>query len=776
MKPIALTLCVLLTLALCSADADAGAAEPTSSAAVVDNLSGAPLAFTKNMGQWPDSILFRADIGSAVMWVVHDGIYYQFNRRIPRPQSGEEAQAMGLGPRRIDRAGRLRRESDSVETALIKAAFVGASKSVELIGLEQLEYKCNFFIGHDQAKWRTDVPNYRGITFKELYPGVDASLSARQGRLEHRLTASSPEALAQAVTKYLGAETVTVGTEGSVTIRTPLGEKRFTGILLTEKPEQISVRTTAQESSSAGVSLVYSTYLGGPEEDFGTGITVDGSGNAYVTGATWSTDFPTQNPYDASLTGLHDVFVTKLSASGSNLVYSTYIGGSSQDYGYAIAVDGSGNAYVTGETWSTDFPTQNPYDASHNGGSLDVFVTKLSATGNSLVYSTYLGGSNQDYGNAIAVDGSGDAFVTGDAWSTDFPTQNPYDASYNGGYADVFVTRLSASGNNLVYSTYLGGSGTDGGSGLAVDGSGNAYVTGETWSTDFPVQNPYDASHNGSTDVFVAKLSATGSSLVYSTYLGGSDIDTGDGIALNGSGNAYVTGYTTSTDFPTQNPYDASYNRNHDVFVTELSAAGNSLVYSTYLGGSYIDEGAAIAVDGSGNAYVTGYTTSIDFPTQNPYDASHNGGDQDVLVTKLSATGDSLLYSSYLGGSGGEYGDGIAVDGSGSAYVTGYTYSTDFPTHSSYDASLNGDADVFVTRLSAAIFCCVGIRGNVDGDPGDIVDISDLSAMVDYLFFGGAISGCFEENDVDSSASVDISDLSILVDFLFFGGSLPSCP
>ncbi len=768
MKLIALSLCLLVILALC------GAADPTVKTAEVDNLSNAPLAFTKNMGQWPDSILFRADAGGAVMWFVQDGIYYQFSKRIPRPQSGEEALAVGLGPRQIDPADRLHQEPDSIETTMIKAQFVGASKSVELIGLEELDYKCNYFIGNDPAKWHTDVPNYTGITFKELYPGVDAAFAEREGRLECQLTAASPADLAQVKTEYLGAGTVTQESENIVAIQTIFGEKRFAGILPVESADQTRVKTTSKESSSAGVSLVYSTYLGGSNNDAGDAIAVDGSGNAFVTGATNSTTFPPQNAYDASHNGYYEAFVTKLSPAGNSLVYSTYLGGSSYDYGLGIAVDGSGSAYVTGYTGSSDFPTQNFYDASYNG-SYDVFVTKLSATGNSLLYSTYLGGSNFDGGAVVAVDGSGSAYVTGGTESTNFPTQNPYNASQNG-QRDGFVTKLSTTGNSLLYSTYLGGSNYDDGLGLAVDGGGNAYVTGVTNSTNFPTQSPYDASHNGLNDAFVTKLSATGNSLVYSTYLGGSDFEHGWDIAVDGSGNAYVTGETGSPNFPTQDPYDASHNDSGDVFVTKLSATGNNLLYSTYLGGSRSDNGAGIALDGSGNAYVTGATTSPDFPTQNPYDASHHGIWYDVFVTKLSATGNSLLYSTYLGEYDYDHGWDIAVDGSGSAYVTGATYSPTFPTQNSYDASYNGNGDAFVTKLSPATTCCVGMTGNVDGDANDIVDISDLSAMVDYLFFGGAISGCFEENDVDGSASVDISDLSILVDFLFFGGSLPSCP
>jgi hypothetical protein len=268
---------------------------------------------------------------------------------------------------------------------------------------------------------------------------------------------------------------------------------------------------------------------------------------------------------------------------------------------------------VTGGTDSKDFPTQNPYQGSPRGG-LDAFIAKLSASGDSLVYSTFLGGSSREYGEAIAVDGSGSAYVTGDTGSTDFPTQSAFQT--NQGLRDVFVSKLSPTGDSLVYSTYLGGSSGDLGHGIALDGSGSAYVTGWTDSTDFPTRNPLQTDR-GSKDAFVTKLSPSGDSLVYSTYLGGSSHDYGSAIAVDDSGSAYVMGYTVSTDFPTQKAYQL-YQGIYDAFVTKLSPSGDSLVYSTYLGGRYSEWGYGIATDKSGSAYVTGATFSRDFPTQNP--------------------------------------------------------------------------------------------------------------------------------------------------------------
>ncbi len=385
----------------------------------------------------------------------------------------------------------------------------------------------------------------------------------------------------------------------------------------------------------SGSALIYSTYLGGSAFDFGQGIAVDSSGNAYVTGETSSTNFPTANAIQTRFGGANtDAFVAKLNAAGSALVYSTYLGGNGQDYGTGIAVDSSGNAYVTGETLSTDFPTANAFQASFGAGK--AFVTKFNAAGSALVYSTYLGGSSGDRGQGIAVDSSGNAFVTGWTRSTDFPTANSFQARNGGGLGDVFVTKFNASGSALVYSTYLGGSGQDISEGIAVDSFGNACVTGYTESTDFPTANAFQARYGGGGDGFVTEFNAAGSTPVYSTYLGGSGVDQGSGVAVDSSGSAYVTGPTSSTNFPTANAIQAVLSGSNDAFVMKLNAVGSALVYSTYLGGSGSDGGSGIAVDPSGNAYMTGSTGSTNFPTANAFRSAYGGGVQDAFVAKIS--------------------------------------------------------------------------------------------------------------------------------------------
>ncbi len=335
--------------------------------------------------------------------------------------------------------------------------------------------------------------------------------------------------------------------------------------------------------NAAGNSLVYSTYLGGTNRDEGYGIAVDASGNAYVAGSTNSDDFPTASPMQPDKNLQFDVFVAKLNAAGSALVYSTYLGGSAADEGFDIAVDTSGSAYVMGSTLSPDFPTASPIQPAHGGGIWDAFVAKLNAAGSALVYSTYLGGSGAESSLGavgIAVDSSGNAYVTGRTDSTDFPTASPIQAAHGGGNRDAFVTKLNAAGNVLVYSTYLGGSGGDEPFGIAVDASGNAYVMGLTRSTNFPTANPLQATLDGISDVFVTKLNSPGNALVYSTYLGGNGSDIGYAIAVDASGNAYVTGQTGSGDFPTVNPFQADHAGATDVFIAKISDVAVGCTFS----------------------------------------------------------------------------------------------------------------------------------------------------------------------------------------------------
>jgi len=423
--------------------------------------------------------------------------------------------------------------------------------------------------------------------------------------------------------------------------------------------------------------LIYSTYQGGSGLDYAYAIAVDSIGNTYVTGGAGSTNFPVANPLQGTLRGVEDVFVTKINPNGSAKIYSTYLGGGGPDEGHGIAVDVQGNAYITGSAGSIDFPTKNAIQPT-TGGSGDAFLTKLNAAGSALVYSTYLGGNALDSGSAVAVDTAGNAYVVGTTFSADFPTKNPFQSA-KGAQQDAFIAKVNAAGTAWVYATYLGGNNVDEGNAIAVDAAGSAYVTGYTASTNFPLASPLRGSNAGSADAFVTKINPAGSALVYSTYLGGSGTDYGTAIAADSSGNAYVTGVTASDDFPLANPIDNTLGSHavDDAFVAKFNPSGSGLVYSTYVGGGSEDQAFALAIDQSGNVYITGRTNSSDFPLTNAIQSTRFAFD--MFVTEINAAGSARLFSTFLGGTGSESGRGIAVDRLGNIHVAGEGTSTDFP-------------------------------------------------------------------------------------------------
>jgi hypothetical protein len=665
---------------------------------------------------------------------------------VAEPNEGKRDVATGAGPH---------------SPGVVRMQLVGGNAKGRIIGLDELPGRSNYLIGNDPKRWHSNVPSYSKVKFQNVYPGIDLLYYGDKRQLEYdlevapgadpsqiklsfggvdrmRVDAASgdlvlqvgddevrfhkPTVFQRAVSAVLGSG----GSEQNGALKTransgrPDSESRtsnlesLSGTFQLASNNQVSFRVTGYDSRRRLVIdpvLSYSTYLGGSGYDLAQGIAVDAAGNAYITGDTVSSDFPTAKPLQPGLGGgTSDAFVAKLNSAGSALVYSTYLGGNARAWATGIAVDSSGNAYVAGKTTSTDFPTANAFQKTNKAtlaARCTTFVAKLNSAGTDLVYSTYLGGSLEDWSHGIAVDSSGHAYVTGSTVSVDFPIVKPLQAVNKAtpktGSVTAFVAKLSSTGSAMVYSTYLGGSGGESGQGIAVDPSGNAYLTGYTFSTDFPTVKPLQANDRGDFDAFVAKLNAAGSALVYSTYLGGSSVDYGYGIAVDSFGNAYVTGRTYSTDFPTADPLQPSYGGDLDAFVAKLNAAGSALVYSTYLGGSRYDEGNGIAVDFAGNAYVTGLTYSSNFPTANAFQPTCGGCGSyaDAFVTKLNAAGSALVYSTYLGGGSDEYGYGIALDSAGNPYVTGQTSSTDYPTVNPLQPNNRGSFDAFVTKIAA---------------------------------------------------------------------------
>jgi len=731
------------------------------------------LTFTENQGQWDERVKFRANAGGATMWYTTNGVYYQFTRHMSRFDSSLDGNS-NL-PNDI-----LGQDSDSYEQLTIKASFIGANPSPKIVGENLMGYKCNYFIGNDPDEWHTDVPNYKAVVFEDVYDDIDLKYYGNGKQMEYDFIVSPGADPNQIMVQYDGAQSISVNDNGELVVETDWGtvtelrplvyqfgaigcipiEGRY--VVLTDNTFGFDLGDRYDPMLALVIDpvLSYSTYLGGNNWDYGYSIAADIQGNAYITGDTRSTDFPTLNPFQSNQSG-RDAFVAKFSSEGNELVYSTYMGGDDEDYGYDIAVDDAGFAFVTGETQSTNFPLENPYQTDQP--MRDAFVVKLNGEGNGLVYSTYLGGSGGDEGNGIAIDSIGCAYVTGETYSTDFPTVNAYqmDQTTN----DAFVTKLSSDGSLLVYSTYLGGNSVDIGHGIEVDGNGNAYVTGETNSSNFPTVNPLQPTYHGSKDAFITKLFSLGDSLIYSTYLGGTDIDYGFDIAIDAYSEVYVTGKTYSFNFPVVNPYQTDQS-GPDVFIAKLRSSGSEFVYSTYLGGGDNDWGNGIAVDSNGSAYVTGCTESSNFPTVNPYQT--NQSYSDAFVSKLDSSGNELVYSTYLGGSSGDAGAGIAVDGNGDAYVTGSTQSNNFPLVNPYQAYPGTFGHIFVAKLYEEPPYLCG-----DADASGSVDIDDVVYLIAYIFSGGPAPAPIEAGDANCSGGVDIDDVVYLIAYIFSGGYAP---
>ncbi|HEV2348695.1 MAG TPA: SBBP repeat-containing protein [Terriglobia bacterium] len=680
---------------------------------------------------------------------------------------------------------------------VLRLRLAGANAHAAVTGLDELPSKSNYILGNDPNKWRTNVAHYAKVKYKNVYSGVDLVYYGNQGQLEYDFVVA-PGADPSVIRLELGADPapyhegrpppdpLRLDAQGGLILKTGGGEVRLRKPLVyqeqaTVDSSQLTARNEARnsqfktspsppatrhflngryllrafnrKSQTANRKyeitfqiaqydhaqplvidpvLTYSTYLGGANLDYAYGIAVDSTGNAYLTGMTDSLDFPTagsvQGPGGGTCTddlkypyNCFDAFVTKLNSTGAALLYSTFLGGSNDDRGAAIALDSSGNAYVTGYTVSTDFPTVNAFQSAYGGGNCgspssptpcySAFVAKLNPAGSALVYSTYLGGAGNDIASGISVDSLGAAYVVGSTSSTNFPiTRSSLQGAYGGGVYNAFVTKLNPAGNTAAYSTYLGGSGEDHGAAIAVDSTGDAFVTGFTVSTNFPTQVPLQKSWSGGTcgttpcfDAFVSELNPSGSALVYSTYMGGTGGDYGYGIALDSADNAYVTGLTTSTNFPvTAGAFQTTGGgTNYDAFISKLNSAGSALLYSTYFGGLGTEVAYGIALDASANAYITGYAYEQGMPLVSPLQ-SVCGFEDDAFVAKINSTGSALIFSSYLGGNGNDAAQGIAVDSSGSAYIAGGTFSTDFPvTPGALMTTYGGGAyNAFVAKIS----------------------------------------------------------------------------
>ena len=742
---------------------------PARKARLVENYGKLPLSFEANTGQADNSVKFLAHGSGYGLYLTGDGAVLDLQR----------GDCAGLPSRRPA----LGRSVADCKQDVVRMRLAGASGAAAPVGEQQLPGKANYFIGNDPAKWHTNVPTYAKVRYHGVYPGVDLVYYGNQRQLEYDFSVAPGADPKPVHLQFDGAKGLRLGANGDLLVSTADGPLTFHKPAMYQlvdghrKDIQGSFALLAKRTVGFHVGnydrakplvidpvLAYSTYLGASglstQPGFGdsaTGLAVDGSGSAYIAGYTFSSHFPTTGgalqAADPACSGCEAAFVTKLNPSGTALLYSTYLVGSGGgSAAYAVAVDGSGNAYVTGIA-TGGFPlTAGAFQATDRAGYYATpFVAKLNPSGDALVYSTYLGGTASSYegadrATAMVVDGAGNAYVAGVSFSGDFPvTPGAFQSQNKAGFAsNAFVSKLNPTGSALIYSTYLGGSGRilfsmgpqqyqgDGAAGLAVDSDGNAYVTGYAYSADFPVTKgafqttnlalvPYGpgglAPHYNQANAFVTKLNPSGTALIYSTYLGGTgrneNGDRAAALQVDGVGNAYVVGSAGSADFPVTR--GAFQTTNHsstysNAFVTELNAAGSALVYSTYLGGSGTsvvgDSANGLALDAAGDVYVVGTAWSTDFPVTvgalQAADQSASGSN--AFISELNPAGSALTYSTYLGGSGSDSATAVVIDGASGVYFAGMASSTDFPVTAGafqmQNHSTNSGPNAFVAKLN----------------------------------------------------------------------------
>jgi hypothetical protein len=686
-----------------------------------------PLYFVENRGVYPDEVAYYIQGADKTLFFTRDGITFRLKGK--------------------DRGW------------VVKLEFVGASPHVVPRGESRQQAVISYFEG-PREDWKTGLRTYSRVVYRSLWPGIDLVYHGSVNKLKYAFRVAPGADPATIRLRYRGASSVTTTDAGALRVETPVGSLEDAPPAAWQEigGERVPVkmRYRLEGGGEFGFHLgdydrtqplvldplyyVYCGFLGGAGDDIGSAITVDGSGSAYVTGLVDSDErsFPVTVGPDKTYNGrgsywpyYGDAFVAKLNAAGTALLYCGYIGGSAADWGERVAVDASGNAYVTGLTGSSEqtFPVVGGPDPTYNGGLFDAFVAKVNPQGTALLYCGYIGGAGEDYGYGIAVDPSGNAYVVGATGSDEktFPVAVGPDLTYNG-QGDAFVAKVNAGGKGLAYCGYIGGEALDSGYAVVVDTLRNAYVVGTTGSgqQSFPVIVGPDLSFNGGTyDAFAAKVNPQGSALSYCGYIGGSAIDRGQYVAVDKVGNAFVVGDASSTEqsFPVKVGPDLTYNGGaSDGFVAEINPPGNGLVYCGYIGGAGSDHANTVVLDATGSAYVSGISTSDErtFPVTVGPDLTFNGGTYDGYVARVSPPGTALLFCGYIGGKGDDIALGIALDGTSNVYVTGKSDSsaTSFPVTVGPDLTQNGIGDAFVAKIELA-----DVSGSGATRPGSAVTL-----------------------------------------------------
>src|SRR5579864_3303395 len=694
-----------------SAQTSDSPAEP----ALAERYGALPLSFESNQGQSDGQVRFLSHGSGYSFFLTRDGALLTFAR-----------------------------DARSEATAF-RMQLAGANLKAQIRGLDELPGKSNYFFGSDARRWRTAVPTYSKVAYENIYPGINLVYYGNQRQLEYDFVlapGADPKQIQLAVS---GAEKISVDGRGNLVLHSASGEVQLLAPNVYQQihgqKHQVAGQWVLTTNNTAGFRisdydrakplvidpvLQYSSFIGGSQKNALTRIAIDAAGNAYVAGYTALGDFPAAPTPQATTFGngtpSRGAFVAKIDATGSTLLYSTYLSGSVDEQATGLAIDEAGNVYVAGTTHSPDFPTHNAFQtncATHTqaGTCSSAFLTKISPSGDMLLFSTYLGGSGGESARGLALDATGSAYVVGTTSSLDFPVSSGAAQAKCAATCqqNAFVAKFSPTGDKLAYATYLGGSGVDDSAAIAVDASGSAYVTGHTTSPDFPAVSAYQKScaadplsSSGAcvATAFLTKLKPDASAFVYSTYLGGALGSQANDIAVDSLGSAYLTGSTLSSDFPVVQAYQKSCAKDAvsgqcslDAFVTKFAPSGKTLVYSTYLGGSGRDEASGIALDASGNAHIVGRTESANFPSVSA-SQKRLSGQSDAFVARLNAAGSSLSFSTYHGGSALESGNGIALDLKGNVYVTGETSSPDFPTLHPFQSSCAGTcANAFVSKM-----------------------------------------------------------------------------
>jgi hypothetical protein len=675
------------------------------------------LLFVENVGQFDEAVHFRLDGTGGTFWLTEDGLWLS----VLEPAAREVDEPSGW-----QRPGQNRPDGER-QGVNLKLTFVGANPRPRLEAFEQRPARFSYFMGNDPAGWHSGVATWGGVRYVELYPGINLELSGEGGRLAPRLICQSNcrERLQQVALEIEGAETVEV-VEGQLRIGTAVGKVLLPlfhlegGHGVADVSPRVEGNRVVMPFGEAvripkipedePADLLYSTFLGGNAFEIVFDLAVDDGGASYLTGVSSSIDFPTTAGSFVDNSGSDAfVFITKLNSTGSDVLYTAFLGGNSYDEGQSITIDGSGAVYITGQTDSTNFPTTfDAYDRTHNGDS-DGFAAKVVSDGTILSYGTYLGGSDYELPVSVAVDANGIAYVAGFTYSWDYPkTVNGLPYAGNG---DGFVTKVNGTGSDLLFSTFLGGTQLDYLNGLTLDSNGSPYITGATFSPDFPGSATASTQTRGSdADGFISQFDSSGT-LSYSTFFGGTNFDEGMAIKLDADGAIYVTGGTNSSDFPvTAGAYDTTFNstmeNTPDVFVLKVNNLGTDIIYGTFIGGAFHEYGFGLDVGSDGSVYATGMVSSADFPTTpTSFDTSLNG-ERDAFILRLDGAGSSLLYSTFLGGSLSAYefeedaGLEVVAGIGGSVYVAGAATTTDFPTTAgAFDTIFGGEYEGFVAKL-----------------------------------------------------------------------------